>query len=64
MASTFNTDFLELFQSKALHMIVDAPWYVPNTVIRKDLHVPTFKEEKSTATALTTVLTLGHIQIT
>jgi hypothetical protein len=26
-------------------MIVDAPWYVPNTVIRRDLHVPTVKEE-------------------
>jgi hypothetical protein len=26
-------------------MIVDAPWYVPNTVIRKDLQTPTVKEE-------------------
>jgi hypothetical protein len=26
-------------------MIVDAPWYVPNTVIRRDLHIPTVKEE-------------------
>jgi hypothetical protein len=25
-------------------MIVDAPWYVPNTVIRKDLQIPTVKE--------------------
>jgi hypothetical protein len=33
MASTFNIDILERFQSKALRMIVDAPWYVPNTVI-------------------------------
>jgi hypothetical protein len=36
---------LERFQSKALHMIVDAPWYVPNTVIRRDLQIPTVKEE-------------------
>jgi hypothetical protein len=26
-------------------MIVDAPWYVPNTVIRMDLQTPTVKEE-------------------
>jgi hypothetical protein len=32
-------------QSKALRMIVDAPWYVPNTVIRMDLQIPTVKEE-------------------
>jgi hypothetical protein len=37
--------FLERFQSKALHMIGDASWYVPNTVIRRDLQIPTVKEE-------------------
>jgi hypothetical protein len=26
-------------------MIVDAPWYVPITVIRRDLQIPTVKEE-------------------
>jgi hypothetical protein len=26
-------------------MTVDAPWYVPNTVIRRDLQIPTVKEE-------------------
>jgi hypothetical protein len=26
-------------------MIVEAPWYVPNTVIRRDLQTPTVKEE-------------------
>jgi hypothetical protein len=26
-------------------MIVNAPWYVPNTVIRRDLQIPTVKEE-------------------
>jgi hypothetical protein len=44
-ASTSNIDILERFQSKALRMIVDAPWYVPNTVIRRDLQIPTVKEE-------------------
>jgi hypothetical protein len=44
-ASTSNIEILERFQSKALRMIVDSPWYVPNTVIRKDLQIPTVKEE-------------------
>jgi hypothetical protein len=26
-------------------MIVDAPWYMPNTVVRSNLHAPTAKEE-------------------
>jgi hypothetical protein len=46
-ASTSNIDILEHFQSKALCMITDAPWYVPNTVIRKDLQIPTVKHEIS-----------------
>jgi hypothetical protein len=33
------------FQSKALRMIVDAPWYVPNTVLWRDLHTPTVNGE-------------------
>jgi hypothetical protein len=28
-----------------LRIITDAPWYVPNTVIRRDLHIPTVKQE-------------------
>jgi hypothetical protein len=38
-------EILERFQSKALRMIVDAPWYVPNTVIRRDLQTLTVKKE-------------------
>jgi hypothetical protein len=44
-ASTSNIDILERFQLKALRMIMHAPWYVPNTVIRRDLQIPTVKEE-------------------
>jgi hypothetical protein len=44
-ASTSTIEIPERFQSKALRMTVDAPWYVPNTVIRRDLHTPTVKEE-------------------
>jgi hypothetical protein len=44
-ASTSNVEILERFQSKALRMTADAPWYVPNTLIRRDLQIPTVKEE-------------------
>jgi hypothetical protein len=37
MASTSNTEILERFQSKALRMIVDAPWYVQHMIIQRDL---------------------------
>jgi hypothetical protein len=43
--STCNIEILEHYQPKALRMTVDAPRYVPNTVIRRDLHKPTVKEE-------------------
>jgi hypothetical protein len=43
--SISKTEILERFQSKALRMIVDAPWYVLNTVILRDLQIPTVKEE-------------------
>jgi hypothetical protein len=44
-ASTSNIEIIECFQLKALSMIVDAPWYVPNMVIRRDLQIPTVEEE-------------------
>jgi hypothetical protein len=43
VASSLN--ILVNFQLKALRLIVDAHWYVSNTVIRKDLRTPTLKEE-------------------
>jgi hypothetical protein len=45
MASTSNIEIVELSQLKALRMIADAPWFLPNTVIRKDLQTPTVKAE-------------------
>jgi hypothetical protein len=33
------------YQSQVLSMIVDDPWYVPNSLIRKDLSCPTVKKE-------------------
>jgi hypothetical protein len=44
-ASTSSIEILERFQSKALCMIVDAPWYVPNTVTRRHLQISAVTEE-------------------
>jgi hypothetical protein len=44
-ASTSNIDILERFQSKTLRLLVDAPWYVPNHRIRRDLQMPSVTEE-------------------
>jgi hypothetical protein len=44
-ASTSNIEILERFQPKTLRMILDAPWCVPNTVIRRDLQISTVKGE-------------------
>jgi hypothetical protein len=54
-------EILEPFQPEALRMTVHAPWYVPNTIIRRDLQIP---KKKSAATALNTVLTSAHTQTT
>jgi hypothetical protein len=43
--SASNLEILERLQSKASRIIVDAPLYVPNMVIRRDLQIPTVKEE-------------------
>jgi hypothetical protein len=43
--SISNMEILERFHSKALRMIVAGTWYVPNSVIRRDLQTPTVKEE-------------------
>jgi hypothetical protein len=45
MASTSNIEILGRFQSKTLRIIVNAPWYVPNMVIRRVLQIPAVKEE-------------------
>jgi hypothetical protein len=42
-----NIEILERFQSKVLRLIVDAPWYESNSVIRIHLQMPTDKEEIS-----------------
>jgi hypothetical protein len=44
-ASNSNLEILQRFQNKVLREIVDAPWYVPNTVLHKDLSVSAVREE-------------------
>jgi hypothetical protein len=44
-ASISNIEILERFQGKVLRMITDAPWYVPNTILRQDLQITSVKEE-------------------
>jgi hypothetical protein len=44
-ASNSNIDILERFQSKVLRIITDAPWYVPKTMIRRDLQVLPVRQE-------------------
>jgi hypothetical protein len=58
--SNSNTKILERFQSKVLRLIVDAPWYVSNFVIRKDLQIPTVKEEISCFSSLYAVRLRAH----
>jgi hypothetical protein len=44
-ASNSNIEILQRFQNKVLRTIADAPWYVPSTVLHKDLGIPTIREE-------------------
>jgi hypothetical protein len=44
-ASNSNLEILERFQSKVLRIITDAPWYIPNTILKRDLQIPTVKQE-------------------
>jgi hypothetical protein len=58
--SNSNIKILERFQSKVLRLIVDAPLYVSNSVIHKDLQMPTVKEEISHFSSLYAVRLRAH----
>jgi hypothetical protein len=62
-ASTSNIEILERFNLKVLHVIVNVSWYMPNTVIQRDIQIPTVKK-KSAITALSTVVTSAYAQTT
>jgi hypothetical protein len=55
-----NIEILERFQSKVLRLIMDVPWYVSNSIIRKDLQIPTVKEEISHFSSLYAVRLCAH----
>lgn len=38
---------LQRFQNEPLHVIVNAPWYVTNLVLHRDLSITTVREEKT-----------------
>lgn len=44
-ASNSNIEILQRFQSKVLRIIVNAPWYVPNILIQRDLKMTSVKDE-------------------
>ena len=59
-ASNSNIDILESFQSKVLRIITDAPWYVPNAVMKHDLQVPTVRQEVRTCSVIYHARLEGH----
>lgn len=44
-ASLSNIEILQRFQNKVLRVIVNAPWYVPNYIIQRDLRINSVPEE-------------------
>jgi hypothetical protein len=40
-----NIETLQRFQNKALRTFVNAPWYIPNSLLRTDLQMPTVRDE-------------------
>jgi len=50
-ASNSHLDILERFKSKALRMLTNAPWFVPNAIIRNDIRVTTIRQEVNKNTA-------------
>lgn len=44
-ASTSNIEIMQRYQSKTLRAITNAPWFVTNKAIHRDLNMPTLREE-------------------
>ena len=44
-AANSNIQVIERYQNKTIRNILDAPWFVPNELIRKDLHIKSVTEE-------------------
>lgn len=50
-ASSSNLEILQRFQSKTLRTITNAPWYVANDIIHRDLQIVSVKEQAQCASA-------------
>lgn len=46
-ASKSNIEVIQRFQNKALRTIVNAPWYIRNSDLHRDLNIPTVSSEIS-----------------
>lgn len=44
-ACNSNIEIIQRFQSKVLRTIVNAPWFVPNSIIQRDLRITSVKDE-------------------
>lgn len=44
-AAKSNIEIIQRFQSKTLRMITNAPWYVTNIQLHRDLEIPTVKQD-------------------
>ena len=44
-ASNSNIEILQRFQSKTLRSLINAPWYLTNETIHRDLKIPSVKDE-------------------
>jgi hypothetical protein len=60
-ASKTNVNIIQTFQNKVLRNIVDAPWYVRNDKIHRDLKIPTVIEEIKTFATRHEERLHGHI---
>lgn len=43
--SQSNTEILQRFQPKILRILTNAPWFITNEILHRDLNIPTVKEE-------------------
>lgn len=55
-----NVEILQRFQSKVLRSIINAPWYVSNSCIHRDLAIPTVKQEIKNRSVTYTAKLLNH----
>jgi hypothetical protein len=62
--STFNIEILECFQLKTLHMIVDAPWYVPNINKDDSGHTPSKLPASATSTTSRPAIAINRRPVT